>query len=120
MAQSNLPEVFDTVRGIVGYDNGNVFERSFLFPKKAEKRLEVQKEVILRMMEVNEQTTLARIEAEKEITLAQLKYSHELQELKHETFRQIIQEFREFDSDIIDEDVVSYRVRNIGDVISKL
>lgn len=122
MAQNNLPEVFETVRGIVGYDNGNVFDRNILFPKRAEKRLDIQKEIMLRMMEVNEETELAKIEAQKEITLAQLQYSYEFQKLKHETFRQVIERFSKSDLGDLDGfcDFASSGISNIGNTISNL
>ena len=122
MAQNYLPEVLETVRGLVGYDNGNVFDRSKIFPKRAEKRLDIQKEIMLRVMEANEETELARIEAQKEITLAQLQYSYELQKLKHETFRQVMEGFQK--CDLIDLDgfcnLASSGICNIGKVISDL
>lgn len=122
MAQSNLPEVLDTVKGLVSYDNGNVFDRSFLFPKRAEKRLDVQKEIMLRMIDTNEQVKLAQIEAEKEIALAQMQYSFELQKMKNETVCQIFQSIGECDTENYDRanNFVCSDLREIGDIISKL
>lgn len=122
MAQNNLPEVLETVRGLVGYDNGNVFDRSIFFPKRAEKRLDNQKEIMLRMMDLNESTELAKIEAQKEITLTQMQYSYELQKLKHETFRQVIDGFQKCDLTDLDGfcDLASSCISNIGSTISNL
>lgn len=122
MVQSNLPEVVDTIKGLVSYDNGNVFDRSFLFPRRTEKRLDVQKEVMLRMIDTNEQVKLAQIEAEKEITLAHMQYSFEMQKMKNETFCQIFQSINECDMENYDNanNFVCSGLREIGNIISNL
>ena len=122
MVQTNLPEVVDTVKGIVNCDNGNVFDRSFLHPRRNEKRLEAQKEVMLRIIDTNEQVKLAQIEAEKEITLAQMKYSYELQKMKNETFCQIFQSINGCDTENYDNanNFVCSGLKEIGNIISNL
>lgn len=117
MAQDYLPEVFDAVKGIANHDKGNVFDSSFLFPKRAEKRMELQKEIMTHMMDINERITLEKINTEKEITMEQLKYSYQLQVLKHETLRQFIDFAKECN---YNSDFIASELNNIGDVISKM
>ena len=99
MAQNYLPEVFNTVKGIVGYDNGNVFDRNFLFPRRAEKRLEAQ----------------------KEISIAQHQLQYDLEKLKHETFCTVILDLKEWPlgNSVDGVAAISSMVTQIGEIISK-
>lgn len=121
MAQNNLPNVINTVGELMSFDNGNLFNRDFLFPKRAEKRLEAQKEVLLKVIDTNKETTLAKIEAEKQLSLAQMKYSYDIQELKHETIRQCFQAIQGCACDLDRlNDFLSSNFANLGNVISNL
>ncbi len=129
MAQNNLPEVIGTVGELMSFDNGNVFRRNFLFPRKAEKRLEAQKEVLIKMIDAKKEARLAEIEArlveieaKKQIILEQLKYSYDIKELQHETVRQYFQCLQDINGCDLDKvnDFLSSGFENFVDIISKL
>ena len=121
MAHNYLPEVFNTVKGIVGYDNGNVFDRNFLFPRRAEKRLEAQKDILLQVMEDKKEVLLAEIAAQKEISIAQHQLQYDLEKLKHETFCTVILDLKEWPlgNSVDGVAAISSMVTQIGEIISK-
>ncbi len=118
---NNLPEVLDKLNGVMSYDKGNVFDKSFFFPKRAEKRIDTQKEIILHMMDINGQVRLAHLGVEKEISLAQMQYSYELQKMKYQTLCQLIEGISGCDLTDYNEanDCFSSRLKNVGDILSK-
>ena len=118
MAQNNLPEIWDTMRGLLSSDNGNVFSRNFFFPKSNEKRIDAQKEVLMRMVDYNESIKLAEIKMLSD----QMKFSYESQKLKYETFCQVLQILQESGIDNLNgiEDNDTSIIRTLGDIISRL